>query len=133
MVQGLTVGVLLNIGFDTGQNKPTLAMQWCSQPRTNSTLSEAALAAIYKIHAQRHSDDTQNSTQSPFKNSCAGIFKIRQIWYFDFFLLFILYFVVMGSSWIFLARASPSYEVSEPSLAELGHFNFRAETELKFF
>ena len=39
----------------------------------------------------------------------------------------------MGSSWNFPARASPSYEGSEPSRAELGHFNFRAETELKFF
>ena len=28
------------------------------------------------------------------------------------------------------ARAEPSYEDSEPSRAELGHFNFRAETEL---
>ena len=36
----------------------------------------------------------------------------------------------MGSSWNFPARASPSYEGSEPSRAELGHFNFRAETEL---
>ena len=36
----------------------------------------------------------------------------------------------MGSSWNFPARASPSYEGSKPSRAELGHFNFRAETEL---
>ena len=36
----------------------------------------------------------------------------------------------MGSSWNFLAQASPSCEVSEPSRAELGHSNFRAETEL---
>ena len=36
----------------------------------------------------------------------------------------------MGSSWNFSARASSSCEVSEPSRAELGHFNFRAETEL---
>ena len=28
---------------------------------------------------------------------------------------------------------SPSYEGFEPSQAELGHFNFQAETELKFF
>ena len=41
--------------------------------------------------------------------------------------------VEMGSSWNFPAGASLSYEVSEPSRAELGHFNFRAETELKFF
>ena len=41
--------------------------------------------------------------------------------------------VVMGSSWIFPARASPSYENSELSRAELGHFNFRAETKLKIF
>ena len=34
----------------------------------------------------------------------------------------------MSSSWNFPARASPSYESSEP-----GHFNFRAESELKFF
>ena len=39
----------------------------------------------------------------------------------------------MSSSWNFPARASSSYEVSELSRAELGHFNFRAETELKFF
>ena len=38
--------------------------------------------------------------------------------------------VVMGLSWNFPARASPSCEDSEPSRAELGHFNFRAETEL---
>ena len=38
--------------------------------------------------------------------------------------------VEMGSSWNFPARASPSYEGSEPSRAELGHINFRAETEL---
>ena len=36
----------------------------------------------------------------------------------------------MGSSWNFPARASPSCEVSEPSRAKLGHFNFRAETKL---
>ena len=36
----------------------------------------------------------------------------------------------MSSSWNFLAQAEPSYEGSEPSRAELGHFNFRAETEL---
>ena len=41
--------------------------------------------------------------------------------------------VVMSPSWNFLARAEPSYKVSEPSRAELGHFNFRAETELEFF
>ena len=40
------------------------------------------------------------------------------------------YFVGMSSSWNFPARASPSCEESEPSQAELGHFNFRAETEL---
>ena len=40
------------------------------------------------------------------------------------------YGVVMGSSWNFLARASPSCEVSELSRAELGHFDFRAEIEL---
>jgi hypothetical protein len=39
--------------------------------------------------------------------------------------------VVMSPSWNFPARAEPSYEGSEPSQAELGHFNFRAETELK--
>ena len=39
----------------------------------------------------------------------------------------------MNSSWIFLARVSPSYEGYEPSRAELGHFNFRAENELDFF
>ena len=36
----------------------------------------------------------------------------------------------MSLSWNFLARASPSCEGSELSQAELGHFNFRAETEL---
>ena len=36
----------------------------------------------------------------------------------------------MSSSWNFPARASPSCEDSEPSRAELGHLNFRAETEL---
>ena len=44
-----------------------------------------------------------------------------------------IYILVMGSSWKFPARASPSYEDSEPSRAELGHFNFRAENELDFF
>ena len=38
----------------------------------------------------------------------------------------------MSSSYKFLVRVSPSYKSSEPSRAELGHFNFRAETELKF-
>ena len=38
--------------------------------------------------------------------------------------------VEMSSSWNFPARASPSCEASEPSQAELGYFNFRAETEL---
>ena len=33
----------------------------------------------------------------------------------------------------FPALASPSYEGSEPSQAGLGHFNFQADTELKFF
>ena len=41
--------------------------------------------------------------------------------------------IVMSSSWNFQARASPSCEDSELSRAELGHFDFRAETELKFF
>ena len=36
----------------------------------------------------------------------------------------------MSPSWNFLAQAEPSYEGSEPSRAKLGHFNFRAETEL---
>ena len=40
------------------------------------------------------------------------------------------YILEMRSSWNFPARASPSCEVSEPSRAELGYFNFRAETEL---
>ena len=43
----------------------------------------------------------------------------------------VTYLVEMGSSWNFPARASPSWESSEPIRAELGHFNFRAETELK--
>ena len=37
----------------------------------------------------------------------------------------------MSSSWNFPARASPSYEGSEPSRAKLGHFNVRAENELR--
>ena len=41
------------------------------------------------------------------------------------------YLLEMSSSWNFPARASPSCEGSEPSRAELGHYNFRAETELK--
>ena len=40
------------------------------------------------------------------------------------------YSLEISWSWNFLARASPSCEGSEPSQAELGHFNFRAETEL---
>jgi len=43
---------------------------------------------------------------------------------------YITYLLEMSSSWDFPARASPSCEGSEPSRAELGHFNFRAETEL---
>jgi hypothetical protein len=43
------------------------------------------------------------------------------------------YLLEMSSSWNFPARASPSYEGSEPRQAKLGHFNFRAETELIFF
>ena len=39
----------------------------------------------------------------------------------------------MSSSWNFPAQGSPSYEGSEPSRAELGHFNFRAETELTIY
>ena len=39
----------------------------------------------------------------------------------------------MSPSRKFPARAEPGYEGSEPSQAELGHFNFRAETELDFF
>ena len=39
----------------------------------------------------------------------------------------------MSLSWNFPPRASPSYEGAEPSQAKLGHFNFRAEPELKFF
>ena len=39
----------------------------------------------------------------------------------------------MSSSWNFPARASPSYESSDPIRAELGHFNFQAENELDFF
>ena len=35
----------------------------------------------------------------------------------------------MSPSRNFPARAEPSYEGSEPSRAELGHFNFRAEAE----
>jgi hypothetical protein len=36
----------------------------------------------------------------------------------------------MSSSWNFLAWAEPSWKGSKPSQAELGHFNFRTETEL---
>ena len=38
--------------------------------------------------------------------------------------------LVMSPSWNFPTRAKPSYEGSKPSRAELGHFDFRAETEL---
>ena len=41
-----------------------------------------------------------------------------------------VYLLVMSPSQNFPARAEPSYESSEPSRAELGHFNIRAETEL---
>ena len=47
--------------------------------------------------------------------------------------IYYTYFVVMSPSCNFPAQAEPSYEDSEPSRAELGHFNFRAETELGFF
>ena len=43
------------------------------------------------------------------------------------------YLLVMSSSWNFPAPAEPSYEGSKLSRAELGHFDFRAETELCFF
>ena len=39
----------------------------------------------------------------------------------------------MSPSRNFPARAEPSYKGSEPRRAKLGHFNFRAETELGFF
>ena len=39
----------------------------------------------------------------------------------------------MSPSWNFPAQAELSYEGSEPSQAELGHLNFRAESELKKF
>jgi hypothetical protein len=39
----------------------------------------------------------------------------------------------MSLSWNFPAQASPSYEGSGSSEPELGHFNFRTETELNFF
>ena len=39
----------------------------------------------------------------------------------------------MSPSRKFPARASPSYEGSEATQAELGHFNFWAENELDFF
>jgi hypothetical protein len=39
-------------------------------------------------------------------------------------------YLVMSPSWNFPARAEPSYKDSEPSRAELGLFNFRAESEL---
>ena len=44
-----------------------------------------------------------------------------------------MYILEMSSSWNFPARASPSCEFSSSSEPELGHFDFRAETELKFF
>ncbi len=39
----------------------------------------------------------------------------------------------MSPSRIFPARASPSYEESKPSQAELEPFNFRAGSELEIF
>ena len=39
----------------------------------------------------------------------------------------------MSPSRNFPARVEPSYEVSEPSRAELGHFKIRAETELSIY
>ena len=51
--------------------------------------------------------------------------------YFDFKnQLLDMCLLVMSPSRNFPARAEPSCEGSEPSRAELGHFNFRAETEL---
>ena len=41
-----------------------------------------------------------------------------------------MYLLVMSPSRNFPAQAEPSYKGSEPGRAELGHFNFRAETEL---
>ena len=41
-----------------------------------------------------------------------------------------LWLLVMSSSWNFLSWAEPSWKGSELSQAKLGHFNFRAETEL---
>ena len=58
---------------------------------------------------------------------CAG--KCIDIRYIDKW----LNSLVMSPSWNFPAQAEPSYEGSKPSQAELGHFNFRAETELDFF
>ena len=43
------------------------------------------------------------------------------------------YSLEMSSSWNFPARASPSYEGSEPSRAELGRFNFQAEKRAEIF
>jgi hypothetical protein len=39
----------------------------------------------------------------------------------------------MSPSWNFPARAEPSYKGAEPSRAELGHLNFRAENKLAIF
>ena len=36
----------------------------------------------------------------------------------------------MSLSWNFPAQVEPSYEGSEASRTELGHFNFRTETKL---
>ena len=44
--------------------------------------------------------------------------------------IYYTYFVVMSPNCNFPAQAEPSYEDSEPSRAELVHFNFRAETEV---
>ena len=48
-----------------------------------------------------------------------------------------IYIYVKGTygkmSIIISDEPEPSYEGSKPSRAELGHFNFRAETELDFF
>ena len=46
---------------------------------------------------------------------------------------FLLKIAVMNSSWNFPSWAEPSYKGTEPRQAKLGHFNFRAETDLSIF
>ena len=71
-----------------------------------------------------------NFKHNSFSNFSCGFLNPNYFFQFEFNCSNV-YRLVMSPSWNFPARAEPSYEDSEPSQAELGHFNFRAETELK--